>query len=122
MRLATGQGTRALRRVVGQVESFEPLVRPLTGLTLRCPACAHPVGDVLDDAEVVEQHVVLEDESGRTVLRFDQYVASRVVDDHPVDLDTSTIERHQTCEAAQHGALARTVRSQERDDLARRCA
>ncbi|TPW14052.1 MAG: hypothetical protein FD127_1653 [Acidimicrobiaceae bacterium] len=67
---------------------------------------------------MVEQQVVLEHEAGRSLLGLDEDPGCRFVDAQAVDGDAPGVERFEAGEAAQHGGLAGTVRTEQRDQLA----
>ena len=69
-----------------------------------------------------KQQVVLEDHPDRSLLDWHPYRLRRLVEDKPVERDPPGLDRHQTGECAQYRRLARAIRSQKGDDLARRNA
>ena len=67
-----------------------------------------------------EKQVILEDDTDRTALRSEMDAGRHVVEDDLVERDAAGIQRDESGEGAKEGRLAGAVRSQHRDDLARR--
>ena len=96
---------------------MEPPPGSLTCVGLGDTAGAQAVSDVLEHGEVFEQDVVLEDEADRALLGLDEYIGIGVVDDHSIEGDLPVIDRSESGEAPQHGALAGAVRTEQSHDL-----
>ncbi len=110
---------------VGQLGQAEPLDPVLSGLassrSTRSPG-AWREGDIVAYGQVREEAVVLEHDPDRTVLRRHPGVRLGVVEDHVTELDRPGGQRLQPGDDAQEGRLARSVRAQDAEDLARRHA
>ena len=77
---------------------------------------AEPERDVVERAEVREQHVVLEHHADGPPLRRDERGAA-VVEHHAVELDPAGVDRYEAAQRAQHRRLAGAVRAEQRDGL-----
>ncbi len=116
--LAAGQGAGAVLGVVGQPDPLQP--RRGLGTCLATGGAPGPQteGDVLERGEVVEQQVVLEHDGHRPPLGRHEDIGLRLVQGGIVEHDAPGVDGEQAGEAAEQGALARTVRAEDGHNLA----
>src|SRR5438552_1346149 len=120
LRLPARERTRLRLLVRAEVKPIEPGLRSGTRVLRRRAARAKTEGHVLERGEMREKQVILEDDTDRTALRSEMDAARHVVEDDIVERDATGIQRDESGEGAKEGRLAGAVRSQHRDDLARR--
>ncbi len=116
--LPTRQGAGAVVRVLGQADTLEPLGGTATRVHLGDTTSTQAERDVLEGSEVGEQQVVLEDDGHRALLWRDEHVAGWIIQAMTVEFDTAVVDRQEAGETPEHSALARTIGTEERDDLA----
>jgi hypothetical protein len=118
LRLTSRERTGPLFGVGGQTDPVEPFGGGAAGVCLGDLAGAETECHVLEHAHVLEQQVVLEHESDRTRLWLDEGVGGRLVHDDSIDHDAAVVDRFESGQTAQHGALAGTVGAEQREQLA----
>ena len=116
--LAAGEGAGPVVGVVGEPDPCEPGGGAGSGVRFGDAAGAEAEGDVLEGGEVGEQEVVLEDDGDGSAFGADEGVGGGVVEWFAVELDAAAVDRQQSGEAAEQGALAGTVGSEHGDGLA----
>jgi hypothetical protein len=87
--------------------------------SLRRWQVVHPEGDVVGNAQVREQRVILEHHADASPFGSHLHARLRVVENLPLDLDAPTAGRLQTGQRAQQRGLATTRRPDQHADLPR---
>ena len=118
LRLAAGQRLGTNGREFGETHALEPVVGGGERARFRRAACTQTERNVLDNCHVFEQHVVLKHEPDRATFGLNERRNRRVVDRVRVDHDSPSVDCGETSEATQQRALARTVRTEQRQHLA----
>jgi hypothetical protein len=101
-----------------QVRLFKSLAHPLAyhvpGQVLR----AQPEGDVLKNIQMGEEHIILEDITKGTFLRWDSDMAVAIKIGDTFERDMPMFRVKQTCQQSQHSAFARATFAQQHSRFA----
>jgi hypothetical protein len=106
--------------VLAHAKALEPGAGTVARVARRRTACAKAKRHVLESGEMRKEQVVLEDDTDRATLRLQMDAARYVVEDDIVELHATGVQRDQPGDGSEKRGLSGAIRSEHRDDLARR--
>ena len=116
--LASRETGRALVCEGSELHTLEPLVGARARVSLLHALHPETERDVLDDAHMLKQEIVLKEESDATLLRQDVNAGRGIVEHLTVEHHPSSFERDEPRECEQQGCLPGTVATDEGHRLA----
>ena len=101
-----------------ETNSVKPIARSPARLSLANPTSPQTKGNVLERAQMGEQQVVLKHDADMTSFGGHERTRRCIIKHIAIELDTSTIYRNESGEAAQQRRLSRSVRPEHSNDFA----
>jgi hypothetical protein len=103
--------------MLAKTQAIEPGAGAGTRLVGRDTAGAQTESHILERGQMRKQQVILEDDADRAAFRREMDTAPHVLEDDPIELDASSIQRDESGDGAQERGLPSAVRSEHGDDL-----
>lgn len=100
-------------------DTFDPFVGDTSGVCSAFAVAPKAERHVVTRAQMRKQSVVLEDHADTTILRCDVDLGLRIVNNNSVDVDPTCRERLQSGDRTKDRCLARPVRPDQAENLAR---
>jgi len=114
LRLSSAQLPGTAAREMCQTEAVEVFRRQLARIALRATPRSRTEGNIVENGHVIEQQMILEDETDVSFTSGQEHRRLRIVPGLPTDSDEALIEGEESCECAQCRRLTCTIRAHDR--------